>query len=67
MERDGIRDIHLFVSLVRAVMVKAAARQGVTPNRISFIDTIRWLTLARPGEEIPKLMVNKKRDRHEPQ
>jgi hypothetical protein len=67
---DGIRKemaiYCLIYNLVRAVMVKAAAQQGVTPDRISFIDTIRWLTLARLGEEIPKLVVNKKRDRHEP-
>jgi hypothetical protein len=56
----------LVYNLVRAVMVKAAERQGVTPDRISFIDTIRWLTLAEIGEEIPELVVNKKRDRHEP-
>jgi putative transposase len=67
---DGIRKemaiYCLIYNLVRAVMVKAAAQQGVTPDRISFIDTIRWLTLAKPGETIPKLVVNKKRDRHEP-
>ena len=67
---DGIRKemaiYCLIYNLVRAVMVKAAAQQGVTPDRISFIDTIRWLTLAELGEEIPKLVVNKKRNRHEP-
>ena len=56
----------LVYNLVRAVMVKAAAKQGVTPDRISFIDTVRWLTLADIGEEIPPLVINKKRDRHEP-
>ena len=68
--QDGIRKemaiYCLIYNLVRAVMVKAAAQQGTTPDRISFIDTIRWLTLAELGEEIPKLVVNKKRDRHEP-
>jgi hypothetical protein len=67
---DGIRKemaiYCLIYNLVRAVMVKAAAQQGTTPDRISFIDTIRWLTLAELGEEIPKLVVNKKRNRHEP-
>jgi hypothetical protein len=56
----------LIYNLVRAVIVKAAAQQGVTPDRISFIDTIRWLCLARVDEAIPKLVVNKKRNRHEP-
>jgi hypothetical protein len=57
----------LVYNLVRAVMVKAAAQQGVTPDRISFIDTIRWLLTAAPGEEIPRLVVNPRRpDRHEP-
>jgi hypothetical protein len=67
---DGIRKemaiYCLIYNLVRAVIVKAAAQQGVTPDRISFIDTIRWLCLAQVGEAIPKLVVNKKRNRHEP-
>jgi hypothetical protein len=57
----------LVYNLVRAVMVKAAAQQGVTPDRISFIDTIRWLLTAAPGEDIPRLVVNPRREgRHEP-
>lgn len=57
----------LVYNLVRAVMVKAAAQQGVTPDRISFIDTIRWLLTAAPGEPIPRLVVNPRREgRHEP-
>ena len=57
----------LVYNLVRAVMVKAAAQQGVTPDRISFIDTIRWLLTAALSEEIPRLVVNPRRpDRHEP-
>ncbi len=57
----------LVYNLVRAVMVKAAAQQGVTPDRISFIDTIRWLLTAAPGEPIPRLVVNPLRpNRHEP-
>lgn len=67
---DGIRKelaiYCLIYNLVRAVIMKAAAQQGVTPDRISFIDTIRWLCLAQVGESIPKLIVNQKRDRHEP-
>jgi hypothetical protein len=57
----------LVYNLVRAVMVKAAQQQGVTPDRISFIDTIRWLLTAAPGEDIPPLVVNPLRKaRHEP-
>jgi len=45
---DGIRKelaiYCLIYNLVHAVMVKAAQQQGVTPDRISFIDTIRWFT-----------------------
>ena len=48
-------------------MVKAAQQQGVTPDRISFIDTIPWLLTAAVSEEIPRLVVNPRRpDRHEP-
>lgn len=68
---DGVRKelavYCLVYNLVRAVMVKASARQGVTPDRISFIDTIRWLLTAAPGEPIPRLVVNLRRPgRHEP-
>jgi hypothetical protein len=57
----------LVYNLIHAVMLKAAARQKVTPDRISFIDTLRWLLSAEPGEELPDLVVNPLRpDRHEP-
>ena len=51
----------LAYNLVHAVMVRAAARQGVTPDRISFIDALRWLLSAAPGEELPALAVNPRR------
>jgi len=42
-------------------------RQDVSPDRISFIDTVRWLLSADPGEALPDLVVNPLRlDRHEP-
>jgi hypothetical protein len=57
----------LVYNLVHAVMVEAAQRQGVTPDRISFIDAVRWLLSADPGEELPDLVVNPSRPgRHEP-
>jgi hypothetical protein len=57
----------LVYNLVHAIMLQAAARQGVTPDRISFIDTVRWLLWADPGDDLPDLIVNPKHlDRHEP-
>ena len=51
----------LAYNLVHAVMVRAAARQNTTPDRISFVDALRWLLCAAPGEELPDLIVNPKR------
>jgi len=48
----------LVYNLVRVVMLEAARRQAVTVERISFIDTLRWLSTATPGEELPPLIVN---------
>jgi hypothetical protein len=45
-------------NLVRLVMGEAARRQGVHVERISFIDTLRWLMEARPGDKLLKLVVN---------
>ena len=57
----------LVYNLVHALMLEAAHRQKVEPQRISFIDTVRWLLSAAPGEDLPELMVNQHRpDRHEP-
>jgi hypothetical protein len=54
-------------NLVRMVMVEAARRQGVDVERISFVDAMRWLAGARPGEELPELVVNPERPgRYEP-
>ena len=54
-------------NLVRLVMAEAASRQGVTPGRISFVDAIRWLMQARPGDDLPPLVVVPVRpDRIEP-
>ncbi len=54
-------------NLVRPVMVEAADRQGVDPDRVSFIDAMRWLIEARPGDGLPRLVVNPSRpDRLEP-
>ena len=57
----------LVYNLVHTVMLEAARRQKTTPDRISFIDTVRWLLSAEPGEALPDLLINPSRpDRHEP-
>jgi hypothetical protein len=41
--------------------------QRVTPDRVSFIDAVRWLQCAAPGEPLAELLINPRRtDRHEP-
>jgi len=57
----------LVYNLVHRVMVKAAEAQGVEPHRISFVDAVRWLLGAAPGEPPAQLVVVPHRpDRHEP-
>lgn len=57
----------LVYNLVRAVMCEAGHRQSVCPERISFVDALRWLSSAPPGTPLPKLIVNPVRpDRIEP-
>lgn len=57
----------LVYNMVRAVTAAAGLRQKVAPERISFIDALRWLLHATPGAPIPDLIVNPLRtDRHEP-
>ena len=54
-------------NLVCMVMVEAARRQGVDVERISFVDALRWLAQARPGDALPELVVNPDRPgRYEP-
>jgi hypothetical protein len=48
-------------NLVRTVMGAAARRQGVAVDRISFVDALRWLVEAQPGEALPRLVVNPSR------
>jgi hypothetical protein len=52
-----IKELMVFVlvyNLIRAAMVLAGERQGVHPNRISFIDAQRWICsiFLRPPQEI---------------
>ena len=38
-------------------MLRAAERQGTTPDRISFIDALRWLLCAAaPGQDVAALV-----------
>ncbi len=48
----------LVYNMVRQVMLEAARRQKVDVHRISFIDALRWLQTARPGDDLPRLVVN---------
>jgi hypothetical protein len=59
-----VKEMLVFVTvynLVRRVMREAARRQGVAPPRISFTDALRWLQQARPGDDVPVLIVNPER------
>lgn len=59
---DGVeKELAVFAlayNLVRMVMLEAAARQGVGVDRISFVDALRWLAEAAPGEALPNLVIN---------
>ena len=59
---DGVlRELQVFAliyNMVRQVMLAGASRQGVDVRRISFIDALRWLQSASPGDDLPKLVVN---------
>lgn len=57
----------LVYNLVRMTMLEAARRQEVPVERISFVDALRWLATADPGDPLPDLVVNPLRpDRIEP-
>lgn len=57
----------LVYNLVRLVMLRAGERQGVPPDRISFVDALRWLRHARLGQPLPDLeLVPLRPGRHEP-
>lgn len=56
--RKEVRVFALAYNLVRRVMRSAADRQGVAADRVSFVDALRWLRQARPGEELPELVLH---------
>ena len=51
----------LVYNLVCCVIYDAAQRQRVPPDRISFIDALRWLRTYRPGRELIDLIINPRR------
>jgi hypothetical protein len=59
---DGVlKELHmicLVYNLTRLVMLEASRRQEVPPERISFIDALRWLATASVGDPLPCLVVN---------
>jgi len=65
-----MKELTMFVTaynLVRRVMRQAGEQQGVPAERISFVDALRWLAAARPGEALPRLrMVPERPGRAEP-
>lgn len=59
---DGVlKELHcitIIYNLVRRVMLEAARRQRVEPHRVSFVDALRWLRQAQPGDELTDLIIN---------
>lgn len=63
-ETGILKEMLAFVAaynLVRRVMREAARQQGVPADRVSFVDALRWLRQAAPGEAVPTLVVNPER------
>jgi len=64
---DGIhRELAVFgivYNAVRLVMVRAAERVDVAPDRVSFIDVLRWMALGCSGREPPPFLINPVRSR----
>jgi hypothetical protein len=69
--RDGVlKELYMFAlayNLIRLVMLEASRLQKVPPDRISFIDALRWLRDAQGETKLTPLVVNPFRpDRLEP-
>lgn len=64
---DGIhRELAVFgivYNAVRLVMIYGAEARGVPPDRISFINVLRWLELGCPGRRLPRFIINPRRSR----
>ena len=50
--RKEILAFVLLYNLVRRVMQQAAIAQGVSADRVSFIDALRWLLWSAPGQPL---------------
>lgn len=62
-----VQMLALVYNLVRLVMMESAKRRNVPVDRISFIDSLRWLLQARGGCSIDHLIMNRRRpNRYEP-
>ena len=63
--RDGvIKELWSYMivyNLVRLLMLEAARRQGVEPERVSFIDALDVLRYRAPSEALPPLIINPRR------
>jgi hypothetical protein len=59
---EGIfRELSVFgmvYNAVRLVMIHAGEAQGVPPDRVSFVDVLRWLELGCPGRDLPRFIIN---------
>lgn len=56
--RKELAIFSIVYNLVRAVMLEAANRQEAPVSRISFADTYKWMRHAKPGDVLPRLIVN---------
>jgi len=62
-----VQMLALVYNLVRLIMMESAKQQHVPVDRISFVDSLRWLLQAKGGCDIGDLIVNRRRpDRYEP-
>jgi len=62
-----VQMLALVYNLVRLIMMESAKQQHVPVDRISFVDSLRWLLQAKGGCDIDDLIVNRRRpNRYEP-
>jgi hypothetical protein len=59
---DGVhKELWMFLliyNLVRVIMMEAAEIQDAPLDRISFVDALYWMRHVRPGDTLPKLLLN---------
>lgn len=59
--RGVLKELTMFLlvyNMVRMTMLEASRRQEVPIDRISFVDALRWLATAQPGDDLPDLVIN---------